>query len=85
MNGIVRTSKLIDKNGINSVVLSNSNMILFVTGSNGTIYSVKIPLKEQSGYLDIIMHSAGVNQVIGAFHKVLELYSLTSFPDVDFF
>lgn len=63
MNGIVRTSKMIDQNGANCVVLSNSAMMLFVSGSDGTIYSVKIPLKEQSGHLDIAMHSKGVNQV----------------------
>lgn len=63
VNGIVRTAQQVDHDGLDSIVLSNSNMMLFVSGKNGTLFSVKVPLKETPDFYEFNFHNHVVPNV----------------------
>lgn len=55
---------------LDSIVLSRLDTMLFVTGNNGVVFSIKMPLMEKLEYLDFNMHSATVtNMLISANDK----------------
>lgn len=63
-NGIVRTIQMIDQGGLDTVLLSNSNLMLFTSGKKGTIFSVNLPLKEKQDFIEFPYHNSPVLKVI---------------------
>lgn len=63
MNGVVRTAQLVEKEGLNGICISNSDLMLFLTGSTGIIYSLRLPIKETPDFVEFSMHSDIVNEV----------------------
>lgn len=57
VGGVVRSRRLVDSDGLFAMVLSNSDQILYVTGSGGSIYSVELPLKDTSILLEFSLHN----------------------------
>lgn len=51
-------------NGVDALTLSNSDMMLFASGNDGTIYSIKLPILDSVKYLDCAVHSMPVYHVI---------------------
>lgn len=50
-------------NGVDCLVLSNSDMMLFASGNEGIAYSIKLPLLDAVKYLEFPVHSTTVCHV----------------------
>lgn len=64
INGVVRTNHPTDINGLDCLDISKSDQILFVSGKNGTIFSVKLPLSDKPEHLEYNMHNTCVCEVL---------------------
>ena len=49
--------------GLDAVVLSQLDSMLFVAGNHGNVYSVKLPLLEKAEYLEFTMHKRQILMV----------------------
>lgn len=49
---------------LDNVVLSRSGQMLFASGNNGMVYSIKMPLTEVADKLEYIAHNANVTKVL---------------------
>ncbi|CAH1131991.1 unnamed protein product [Ceutorhynchus assimilis] len=49
--------------GLDSVVLSQLDTMLFVAGNQGTVYSIKMPLLEKAEYIEFVMHRRTITQM----------------------
>ncbi|KAK5641374.1 hypothetical protein RI129_009921 [Pyrocoelia pectoralis] len=59
-NGNVHREVSVTKTGLDSITLSNSNQMLFVSGNEGTIYSVHLPILDTAEYLEFGGHCTSV-------------------------
>lgn len=50
-------------NGVNCVTLSNSDMMLFASGNEGVVYSIKLPLLDSVKSLEYPVHCTAVSNV----------------------
>lgn len=49
--------------GLDAVVLSQLDSMMFVAGNHGTVYSVKLPLLEKAEYIEFTMQRRTITQV----------------------
>lgn len=50
-------------NGVDCLTLSNSDMMLFASGNEGTIFSIKLPFLDTIKYLEFPIHCSSVYHV----------------------
>ncbi|XP_031354286.1 cilia- and flagella-associated protein 57 [Photinus pyralis] len=62
-NANIYREVLVTKDGLDSIVLSNSNQMLFVSGNEGTIYSVQLPILDTAEYVEFGGHCATVQRM----------------------
>lgn len=62
-SSVIHRDVLVTKSGLDCVALSNSDMMIFVTGNFGIIYSVKIPILDNAEYLEYAVHNTTVTKV----------------------
>lgn len=62
-SSVINRDVLIAKGGLEAISLANSDMMLFVTGNGGVIYSIKMPLMDVAEYNEYAVHSSVVLKV----------------------
>ncbi|KAK4873590.1 hypothetical protein RN001_012950 [Aquatica leii] len=59
----VQREVLVNKLGLDAIVLSNSDQMLFVTGNHGVVYSVNLPILDVAQYLEFGGHCTTVSKM----------------------
>ncbi|KAL1494188.1 hypothetical protein ABEB36_009827 [Hypothenemus hampei] len=63
VNSNIHRDMVLVKTGLNAIVLSRLDTMLFVGDDEGIVYSVKIPLLEKPEYLEFIIHKRSIQQM----------------------
>lgn len=63
MNCNVQRDVMLSQSGMGCIILSHSDMMLFVAGNNGTLYSVKLPILENAEFSEFVVHSTKITHV----------------------
>ncbi|XP_045476478.1 cilia- and flagella-associated protein 57 [Harmonia axyridis] len=63
-SAVYRDVVLLNNSPLDCIVLSRLDTMLFVSGNNGVVYSVKLPLMEKLEYLEFTMHSSTVTNML---------------------
>ncbi|XP_044759161.1 cilia- and flagella-associated protein 57 [Coccinella septempunctata] len=72
INSVIYRDVVLLNTALDSIVLSRLDTMLFVTGNNGVVFSVKLPLMEKLDTLEFNMHSSTVtNMLISANDKFI--------------
>lgn len=82
MNANINRDVLLTPSGLDSMVLSKLDQMLFVSGNAGSIYNVKLPLLEKAEYQEYSVHGDTVTHVSKI---VTNIYTVIVFLDVDCF
>lgn len=61
--GTVDRELMFLQNGVDCITLSNSDMMLFASGNEGTAYSIKLPFLDSIKYLEFSIHASSVYHV----------------------
>ncbi|XP_044252622.1 cilia- and flagella-associated protein 57 [Tribolium madens] len=64
MNSNVHRDVLVTTAGLDSMVLSKIDQMLFVSGNGGTVYNIKLPLLEKAEYHEYSIHADVVTQML---------------------
>lgn len=72
-SSVINRDILITKSGLDAIVLSNSDMMLFATGNNGIVYSIKMPIMDVAEYIEYNVHSCVVVKVIRHSNNIIIL------------
>ncbi|KAI4457029.1 cilia- and flagella-associated protein 57 [Holotrichia oblita] len=60
MNCNVHRDVMVTSSGLDTVLLSNSDLMLFVTGNSGVVFSVKLPVLDNAEYQEYTVHSTKI-------------------------
>lgn len=63
MNCNVHRDVMVTSTGLDTVLLSNSDFMMFVTGNGGVVFSVKLPILDNAEYQEYIVHSTKITHV----------------------
>lgn len=63
-SSVINRDVIINKVGLDGIILSNSDLMVFVTGNKGIIYSVKMPLMDSAEYNEYNLHASTILRVI---------------------
>lgn len=74
MNSNVHRDVLVTPAGLDSMVLSRVDQMLFVSGNSGTIYNIKLPLLEKAEYYEYNVHAGTVTHVSYATIGLLQIF-----------
>lgn len=62
-NGNIHREVMVYGGALDTVVLSNSDQMLFVSGNDGIVYSVKLPILDNAEYMEFAGHSTLIQRV----------------------
>ncbi|XP_022907952.2 cilia- and flagella-associated protein 57 [Onthophagus taurus] len=63
MNCNIQRDVSVTQTALTKVVLSNSNLMLFVAGINGVVYSVKIPIMDTAECIEFVVHPTAISHM----------------------
>ena len=63
MNCNIHRDVVLTKKGVDKISLSNSDMMLFATSNEGTLYSVKLPILDNAEYIEYSVHCTTISHV----------------------
>lgn len=63
IGGNIHREVMLAENGVDLILLSNSDMMLFASANNGVVYSIKLPILDVAEYQEFAVHSCTVNRV----------------------
>ncbi|RZC27649.1 WD repeat-containing protein 65 [Asbolus verrucosus] len=64
MNSNVHRDVAVVPSGLDSIILSHIDQMLFVSGNNGTVYNIKIPLLEKAEYVEYSIHADTISHML---------------------